>query len=152
MVSSEEKEELVPCSDGKAIVIAAHDGSKMDASQAQVRRAWGGGDRGAYVVIDMVRSALFRGLDRAGSALRASSSWSASPRATSQPPGQPSALREPDRNGCAAQHLFRWALKRMRSGANVAAVLPFDGLIHGLQDIPNCKVTGKLVVKTETAI
>jgi NADPH:quinone reductase len=57
---------------------------------------------------------------------------------------------------------FDEALERMRGGAawwlgllaegkaraNVTAVLPFEGLMQGLQDILDRKVAGKLVVRT----
>jgi len=39
-----------------------------------------------------------------------------------------------------------------RAQANFTTVLPFDGPMHGLQDIFDRKVTGKLVVKTGTAV
>ncbi|MER9203858.1 zinc-binding dehydrogenase [Mesorhizobium sp. M0933] len=151
IVSSEEKEELVRCSDAKAIVIAAHDGSKMDASQTQVRRAWGD-DREADVVIDTAGGAMFRGgllgLGFAGKLVIVGFASGDIPAAKAN------YLLYDNQTvmGAPLNIYFDEALKRMRDGANVAAVLPFDGLMHRLQDIVDRKVTGKLAVKTGTAI
>lgn len=162
IVSSEEKAELVRRSGAQALVIAARDEDSLkDAFKTQVRRAWGD-DRGADVVIDTVGGAMFqaglRGLGFAGKLVIVGFASGDIPAAKANY----LLYNNLTVMGAPLDIHFDEALERMRGGAawwlgllsegkaqaNVTAVLPFEGLMQGLQDILDRKVAGKLVVRT----
>lgn len=166
IVSSEDKAELVRRSGAEqAFIITARDEDSLkNAFKTQVRRAWGD-DRGADVVIDTVGGAMFqaglRGLGFAGKLVVVGFASGDIPAAKANyllynnltVMGAPLDIHfdealEQIRGGTA------WWLGLLAEGkarANVSAVLPFDRLMQGLQDILDRKVTGKLVVQTGTA-
>jgi NADPH2:quinone reductase len=162
IVSSEEKAELVRRSGAQALVITARDEESLkDAFKTEVRRAWGD-DRGADVVIDTVGGAMFqaglRGLGFAGKLVVVGFASGDIPAAKANY----LLYNNLTVMGAPLDIHFDEALERMRGGAawwlgllaegkaraNVTAVLPFEGLMQGLQDILDRKVAGKLVVRT----
>ena len=166
IVSSEEKAELVRRSGAEqALIITARDEDSLkDAFKTKVRGAWGD-DRGADVVIDTVGGVMFqaglRALGFAGKLVVVGFASGDIPAAKANyllynnltVMGAPLDIHfdealEQIRGGTA------WWLKLLAAGkaqANVTAVLPFDGLMQGLQDILDRKVTGKLVAQVGSA-
>ncbi|CAM3182231.1 NADPH2:quinone reductase [Paracoccus aminovorans] len=163
IVSSEEKAELVRRSGaGQALIIADREEEPLkNAFKTQVRRTWGD-DRGADVVIDTVGGTMFqaglRALGFAGKLVVVGFASGDIPAAKANyllynnlsVMGAPLDIHFDEaldqiREGTA------WWLGLLAAGkaqANVTAVLPFDQLMQGLQDILDRKVTGKLVVRT----
>ena len=162
IVSSEEKAELVRRSGAQqAMIITDRDENSLkDAFKARVRRAWGD-DRGADVVIDTVGGTMFQaGLRALGFAGRLVVVGFAS---GDIPAAKANYLLYNNLSvmGAPLDIHFDEALEEIRAGtawwlgllaqgkaqANVTAILPFDQLMQGLQDILDRKVTGKLVVE-----
>lgn len=161
IVSSEEKAELAKsCGASKALILTdrSEDGLK-DAFKTQVRTAWGD-DRGADVVIDTVGGTMFiaglRCLGFAGKLVIVGFASGDIPAAKANYLlyNNLSVMGAPlDIHFAEALDQIRggaeWWLRLLSDGkaqANVSKELPFDGLMGGLQDILDRKVTGKLVV------
>ncbi|MFB9950540.1 NADPH:quinone oxidoreductase family protein [Rhizobium puerariae] len=167
IVSSEEKAELVRCCGAeRALVIAVRDEEALkDVFKNEVRRAWSD-DRGADVIIDTVGGAMFqaglRGLGFAGKLVIVGFASGDIPAAKANY----LLYNNLTVMGAPLDIHFDEALDRMRDGAawwlgllaqgkaqaNVTAVLPFERLMQGLQDILDRKVAGKLVVQTGAVV
>lgn len=163
IVSSEEKADLVRRSGAEqALIITDREEEPLkNAFKARVRTAWGD-DRGADVIIDTVGGTMFQaGLRALGFAGRLVIVGFAS---GDIPAAKANYLLYNNLTvmGAPLDIHFDEALDRLREGtawwlgllaegkarANVTAVLPFDKLMQGLQDILDRKVAGKLVVET----